>query len=89
MLDDEAGLDDLNPEDSKLDFAVPAKPNWYRKDQTTEPVLPGIYVDHITTLSQKLSERSLKLCTDGKKISHRKGNKIGNIDLWGMNLHQL
>ncbi|MEW8548751.1 MAG: hypothetical protein AB2693_35060, partial [Candidatus Thiodiazotropha sp.] len=83
VLDKEAERGDLDPTDSRINFAVPAKQNLYRKEDKVSPMYPGIFEKQIEALAEQFSGKPLKLCVDGKKISRGKGNGIGDIDCWG------
>ena len=83
VLNAEARQGDMVPEDSRINFAVPAVNNLYREEDQTKPIYPGICIDHLETLSKVMSGKPLKICVDGKKISRGKGKKVGDIDCWG------
>ena len=84
VLNKNAERSELNPSDSRINFAVPAQKNLYRKEDKLLPIYPGIICDkHMQALAEKYSGMPLKLCVDGKKISRGKGKLIGDIDCWG------
>jgi len=84
VLNKNAERSELNPSDSRINFAVPAQKNLYRKEDKLLPIYPGIICDkHMQALAEKYSGMPLKLCVDGKKISRGKGKLIGDIDFWG------
>lgn len=67
VLDKEVEISELDPADSRINFAVPALKNLFRREDKLPPVYPGICDKQIEVLSQKMSGKPLKLCVDGKK----------------------
>ncbi len=61
VLNKNAERSELNPSDSRINFAVPAQKNLYRKEDKLLPIYPGIICDkHMQALAEKYSGMPLK-----------------------------
>ena len=82
IINSETSQGNYDPQESKLNFAVPDRRVLQDEEKIITDNKPGIFHSMIDVVSQADSDQQLtyKLCVDGKKINPCSS---GEVDLWG------